>query len=608
MAVSDRTFTNPFEVPVPEGAEGWERLYPYYAVFSEDRRSVEEKQFWFWDSMHYPEPMFPFDMVMPEQTWTVLNQNTTKYLVVPTALGIDHRVVNGYVYVAPNLVTDPADIERRAELFGPRASHYFGNWNTLYEAWVAKAVAVRERLEALEFAPLPDYEPLEHVLAGQDKGAMFSLMQNYNRLLENIMEIGHLHFEMLGLGYGAYVTFADLCRSHFPDIGDQTIAQMVGGIDILMFRPDDELKALARLAVELDLTEPLVTGGDAESVLAAMRALPRGEDWIGTMEQAREPWFWFATGAGMIHSDPAWNDDLAIPFGLIATYIEKLQAGETIDRPLEAIETERDRIAEGYRELIDDDADRQAFDELLALARTVYPFVENHNFYCEHQHHTRLWHKVRELGAVFADRGFLHDVEDIWYLHRWEVYPALWDLLSGWATETPDRRAHWHREIAERKRIREALCRWTPPPALGPAPDSMTEPFTVMLWGVDDDTIGRWLAAGDGASTSELRGVAASPGVAEGLARVITSPSELDQVQSGEVLVCQITAPSWAPVFTKIAAAVSDIGGIMAHAAIVSREYGLPAVVGTGFGTSTIRTGQRVRVDGGKGIVTLLDE
>ena len=130
-----------------------------------------------------------------------------------------------------------------------------------------------------------------------------------------------------------------------------------------------------------------------------------------------------------------------------------------------------------------------------------------------------------------------------------------------------------------------------------------------MLWGVDNDTIGRWLAAGDGGpASSELHGVAASPGVAEGPARVITSPSQLDQVQAGEVLVCQITAPSWAPIFTKIAAAVSDIGGIMAHAAIVSREYGLPAVVGTGFGTSTIRTGQRVRVDGSKGVVTLLDE
>ena len=609
MAVANRSFTSPFDVPTPEGADGWERLYPYYALFSEDRRSVEENQFWYWDSMHYPEPMFPFDMVMPEQTWAILNQNTTRYMVIPTAFGIDHRVVNGYVYISPNVVTDEAEVQRRAELFGPRAGHYFAHWDELYNRWVEKARGVRERLQALDFKPLPDVEPLEHVQAGQDKGTMFALMQTYNRLLENIMEIGHLHFEMLGLGYGAYMTFTDLCRSHFPDIADQTIAQMVAGIDILMFRPDDELKSLAALAVELDVTEPLTAaGGDAEATLAALRALPRGEEWIAAMESAREPWFWFATGAGMTHSDPAWNDDLAIPLRLIGTYVGKLQAGETIARPLETVERARDRIATAYRELIDLEGDRTTFDEMLGLARTVYPFVENHNFYCEHQHHTRLWNKVRELGAVFAARGFLQDPEDIWYLHRWEVYPALWDMFTGWATETPDRRAHWHREVAERRRIREALCRWTPPPALGMAPDTMTEPFSIMLWGVDDDTIAHWLAAADGESSNELRGVAASPGVAEGPARVITSPSELDQVQAGEVLVCQITAPSWAPVFTKIAAAVSDIGGIMAHAAIVSREYGLPAVVGTGFGTSSIQTGQRVRVDGTRGVVTVLDD
>lgn len=608
MTIGNRSFTNPFQVETPEGAEGWQRLYPYYAVFSEDRRAVEEQQFWFWDSMHYPEPMFPFDMVMPEQTWTILNQNTTKYMRVPTALGIDHRVVNGYVYISPNAVTDPADVERRAAEFGPRAGHYFGNWDALYEAWVAKAKDVRERLEAIEFPPLPEFEPFAHVQAGQDKGAMFGLFTAYNRLLENVMEIGHLHFEMLGLGYGAYVTFTDLCRSQFPDIRDQTVAQMVAGIDILMFRPDDELKALARLAVELGVTEPLKAGGDAEQALAAMRSLDGGDDWIAALDKAREPWFWFATGAGMIHSDPAWNDDLSIPFGLIATYVGKIEAGEEIERPLETIEAERDRIAAEYRDLIDSDEDRAAFDELLALARAVYPFVENHNFYCEHQHHTRLWNKVRELGAVFSATGFLEDTEDIWYLHRWEVFPAMWDMLTGWSTESPDGRAHWHREVAERKRIREALKAWSPPPALGPAPDSMTEPFSLMLWGVNDDTVGRWLAAQDGSLSGALEGVAASPGVAEGPARVILSPSELSEVEPGEVLVCQITAPSWAPVFTKIAAAVSDIGGIMAHAAIVSREYGLPAVVGTGFGTTTITTGQRVRVDGTRGVVTVLED
>ncbi|HEX4754020.1 MAG TPA: PEP-utilizing enzyme [Solirubrobacterales bacterium] len=607
MADGEHSFPSPFEVETPPGAEGWERLYPYYMHFGEDRRAVEENQFWFQDSMHYPKAMFPFDMVMPEQTHLLLNQNTTRYMVVPTAKGIDHRVVNGYVYISPNLVTEPDEIERRAALFEARAGHYFTNWRELYDKWVGKAKATREELESLEFAPLPEEEPLERVLAGEDRNSAFNLVATYDRLLENIMKIGHLHFEMLGLGYGAYVTFGDFCRQAFPDIRDQTVAQMVAGIDILMFRPDDELKRLARLAIELGVAEPIKAGGGADAVLAGVGGLDGGDRWLAELEGAREPWFWFATGAGMTHEDPAWNDDLGIPLQLISTYIDKIEAGEEIERPLQMVEAERDRITAEYRELLASDEDRKAFDELVELARMVYPFVENHNFYCEHQHHTRLWNKVRELGGVFSARGYFEDAEDIWYLHRYEVNQALWDLLTGWATETPDGRAHWSREIAERKRIIDALNQWSPPPALGAVPEVMTEPFTVMLWGVNDETIQRWLGAGQADDSNELLGVAASPGVAEGLARVIFSPAELDLVQEGEVLVCPITAPSWAPVFTKISAAVSDIGGIMAHAAIVSREYGLPAVVGTGFGTKSIKTGQTVRVDGGRGIVTLVE-
>jgi pyruvate,water dikinase len=140
----------------------------------------------------------------------------------------------------------------------------------------------------------------------------------------------------------------------------------------------------------------------------------------------------------------------------------------------------------------------------------------------------------------------------------------------------------------------------------------VTEAATVMLWGITTEMVGQWLAAqdgerGNGAGSGELHGFAASPGVAEGPARVITSVAQLDRVRTGDILVCPITAPSWAPVFSRIQGAVSDIGGIMSHAAIVSREYGLPAVVGTGFGTKQIRDGQRVRVDGNAGVVTVLD-
>jgi pyruvate,water dikinase len=94
--------------------------------------------------------------------------------------------------------------------------------------------------------------------------------------------------------------------------------------------------------------------------------------------------------------------------------------------------------------------------------------------------------------------------------------------------------------------------------------------------------------------------------VVEGIARVLMTVNEIGQIRQGEILVCAVTAPSWGPVFGKIAAAVSDIGGTMSHAAIVAREYGMPAVVGTGRATTRIKTGDRVRVDGDRGIVTIL--
>jgi pyruvate,water dikinase len=134
-------------------------------------------------------------------------------------------------------------------------------------------------------------------------------------------------------------------------------------------------------------------------------------------------------------------------------------------------------------------------------------------------------------------------------------------------------------------------------------PDVISDPTVQLLWGVTSERLRAWA----GGSAGDVSGYGASPGVVEGLARVVRTVDEIGDVKAGEVLVCSVTAPSWGPVFPKIAAAVSDIGGMMSHAAIVAREYGLPAVVGTGNATSAIKTGDRLRVDGNTGIVTILD-
>ena len=213
---------------------------------------------------------------------------------------------------------------------------------------------------------------------------------------------------------------------------------------------------------------------------------------------------------------------------------------------------------------------------------------------------------MRELGRVFVSAGFIEAADDVFCLRRDEVALALSDLCSGWAVGAPARGpGYWPREVARRKRILEALRQWSPPPALGAPPEVVTEPFTIMLMGITTDRIATWLRGSETAAA--LTGFPGSPGVVEGNARVVMGVADLDQVRDGEILVCPITAPSWAPIFSRIQATVTDIGGMMSHAAIVCREYGLPAVLGTGLATRVLKTGQKIRVDGNSGTVPVVN-
>jgi pyruvate, water dikinase len=281
-----------------------------------------------------------------------------------------------------------------------------------------------------------------------------------------------------------------------------------------------------------------------------------------------------------------------------------VQEGRDIARPTAQIEAERDRITSEYRGLLPDDAARAAFDEKLGLCRMVFPYVENHNFFIEHWSYSIFWRKIRRLGEVLAGAGFWAEPDDIFYLRRDEIPQAIFDYGNGWAVGVePAGPDHWPPIIARRKEIVAALSEKAPPPAMNEPPQVITEPFTVMLFGITSERVSSWLSGGDG--DGGLTGMAGSPGRVEGVARVIIDAAELGDLQDGEILVTRITAPSWGPVFGRVGAVVTDVGGIMSHAAIICREYGLPAVTGTGGATTTIRTGDRIVVDGNSGTVTI---
>jgi pyruvate,water dikinase len=105
-----------------------------------------------------------------------------------------------------------------------------------------------------------------------------------------------------------------------------------------------------------------------------------------------------------------------------------------------------------------------------------------------------------------------------------------------------------------------------------------------------------------------LRGFAVSPGQVSAPASVIHSPADFSQMEPGTILVCPTTTPARTPLFSQARGLVTDVGGVLAHGSIVAREYGIPAVLGTGIATTRIGSGQTIRVDGDAGTVTLLDE
>jgi pyruvate,water dikinase len=580
-------------------------MYPYYALFSAERREEDEARLWFWNSMHFPEPMPAFDAVAIDGPYFALGTWQNRVFAIPPAMGIDYRILNGYVYITANAVHDPAKIAERAEFFAARAGHYFENWDDLYGRWREKMAALIAEITALRVPDLPEYES-DEIAYGDRDTSFYDVLDAYSRALRMHERMWQHHFEFLLLGYGAYLTFSDFCKAALPEIPDQHIAQMVAGVDVLLFRPDGELRQLARLARELGLDTAFVDGDGADDIVGALSGSEAGRKWLEELEKIKDPWFNMGSGDGFYHHHRSWLDDPSIPFSAIRGHLDALADGRELDRPTAQLAAERDRLAEEYGAFLGADA-RKGFAELLGLARLVFPYVEEHKFFCEYWFQSRFFNKIREFGALLATRGFLVSGEDVFQLTRHEVSEALDELCLTWAHGGPAQGpAHWPPIVERRKALLERLRAWSPPPALGTVPEAVNDPISVMLWGITPERLREWANAGD--NRTVLLGAPASPGIAEGPARVVRGVEEIVDVRDGEILVCTVTSPAWAPIFSKIRGSVTDIGGIMSHAAIVCREYGVPAVVGTGRATSVIRTGQRVRIDGTAGTVTICDD
>lgn len=247
----------------------------------------------------------------------------------------------------------------------------------------------------------------------------------------------------------------------------------------------------------------------------------------------------------------------------------------------------RERLA-GYPEAV-----RGQFEMFMMAGQDGQRIQEDHNWWIDQMGNHQVRHVYLEAGRRLVAAGAIAEANDVFHL----TGDVITDALS--ASSPPDFKSAVVDSKAE-------MVRWgnvQPPPVIGTdhgAPPS--NPVTIAL--------GRFFGGPPPAPDPErpdvIKGNAGSPGTVTGTARVIIKLADAGRLKKGDILVTATTAPPWTPLFATAGGIVTDTGGPLSHCAIVAREYGLPAVVGTGMATSVIKDGQQIEVNGDTGEVRIL--
>jgi pyruvate,water dikinase len=328
-------------------------------------------------------------------------------------------------------------------------------------------------------------------------------------------------------------------------------------------------------------------GDTASDVLNRLRGSSDGRGFIDKDLAAYQQDFGYKAIWSHEFVFPTWKENPGPIIEAIRGYLET-----DYDYP-KTINAVKKDLESAVRELLDGvKGDKlQQLKSALDLCMSMSPLTPDHHFYVDQGTNARLRLVLVAIGRRLVEDGVLHDPEDTIFLQYNELRRLLGDTKAFAAKPVVSRRRD-EREAAYAVRPRE----W-----VGTATKvALDFPYN-GLWGFPDKFYRKPPAA-----TGAINGLAASPGVVEGPARYVRSLEEFDQVRKGEILVCQMTNPAWVVLFTKIVGLVTDAGGTVSHPAVVSREFGIPAVVGTSNATQRIKTGDRIRVNGSTGVVEIL--
>ena len=554
----------------------------------------EKELFWVYDDLHCPHPLSP--MYEDIGGWWMSCDHMFRRFGTPFATDWIYKNVNGYCYTAA--------IPAQAGLSPTVSSQEYGSTYHVrvpldpeYASKIGTYLGAVLPTYGLEFATwwteryVPEMKHnfvyLEGKLDQQDEMTLMELAC----LLEDAIDIHDRHWKihwMLNFGQlSATLNLRAVMEKTRGKIDEALLGRLQNSAKD---RNWDSIEALWKMKEEAKADKVLTAAFDHETageIIAALKATERGKRFIAErVVPYQKEYGWHAV----------WSHEFIFPnvveqmppvIELIRGYIEtNYDYPKTIAALAADIKSAAVEILEGLK--------GEALEEMRAandINLRMAPLTPDHHFYIDQGANAHVRQVLVAIGRKLVAAGALDAADDVVFFkyNELRVFMGNPSGMDGKAL------------VAQRKAEREKAYTLRPKEWIGTATKTQLAFPYLNLWGFPDKFYRK-----ESTVAGQITGLGGSPGVVEGIARVVLHEGQFDDVRAGDILVCQMTNPAWVVLFTKIVGLVTDAGGTVSHPAVLSREFGIPAVVGSSVATQKIKNGDRIRINGTTGLVEIL--
>lgn len=501
----------------------------------------------------------------------------TQKISHPQCKGWIWRTREGSAFLTPIMVTDPAEVEKRKEEFRKQLTPFIEDFPGLWEKVKKKWDGVWGRMFSFDLAAVSDIE-LEDI---------------YRELLIHELDVWKDHFFYMQGIASVNLLFEDLATELCGISSDSPVfTKLTSGYESKAFDSDKAMWALGKKAEELGLSG-LFKQYNGQALVDQVKSAPMGGAFFKELDKFNETY-----GKRLVqllnYATPTWAERPDVVLDRVASFV-KLGGDFRHDEVKVKAVKEREGAEKEILSKIPGEQ-KEWFTKLMKAAQQWNWWSEEHEFWLNEACYTMMRHVMLEYGKRFVKAGTFDEVEDIFHIREKDFErvihaPHMFDLRP----EVQKHKAMLG--VFNKKESKPVVCyegleaamAWLAP---------MREVHVAL-------TMGKMPKPIEGKAAT-LWGSCGCPGTVEGIARVVVSENQLNDIRPGEIVVCPTTYVTWTPIFSVISGLVVDRGGTLSHAAICSREHGIPCILNTFTGTQTIKTGQKVKIEADIGAVYVL--